>query len=140
MEPSVSLVSDSFRPPLYSGAAIWVFSLLFSPIVGGILTAQNLKDSGHLIASRKALWGSIGAMLLLMGLLYNLPSTGRNSSLSMGVGLGGGVALEFYAKKYIGDWKEHPVKRIWKPLLICLAVFVPVIALMIYAVANSPVE
>jgi hypothetical protein len=79
-------------------------------------------------------------MLLLMVLLAYLPIPGNSSSIGMGLGLGGGLALELYAKKHIEDWKQRPTKRIWKPLLICLAIFVPLLTLMIFALENPPVE
>ena len=132
MDSSTTLVSDAPKSPLYSGVAVRVFSFFFSPIAGGILTAQNLKDNGQATAARKVLWTSIGGMMLLMGLLSYLPGSGGSSSISIGVGVGGGLALEIYAKKYIVDWKEHPTKRIWKPLLICFAITLPILALIIY--------
>lgn len=137
MDSSINMVSDVPESPLYSGVAVRVFSFFFSPIAGGILTAQNLRDSGQPTAARRVLWGSIGGMVLLMVLLSYLPSSGSSSSLSMGVGLGGGLALEYYAKKFIVDWKEHPTKRIWKPLLICLAITLPILALVIYGVEQA---
>ena len=79
-------------------------------------------------------------MLLLIVLLSFLPIPGNNSSVGIGMGIGGGLALELYAKKYIEDWKDHPTKRIWKPLLICLAIFIPLIAVIIYAQANPSSE
>jgi hypothetical protein len=136
MNPSIFPVSDTLNPPLYSGVAIRLFSFFFSPIAGGILAAQNLKDSGQPQAARKALWVSVGGMLLLIGLLSYLSGSGSSSSLGMGVGLGGGLGLELYAKKNIENWKEHPAKRIWKPLLICVAIFVPFIVLMVFALAS----
>ena len=138
MDPSIFLVSDAPKPPLYSGVAVRAFSFFFSPIAGGILTAQNLKDCEQPLAARKALWSSIGGMVLLIGLLSYLPSSGSSSSLSIGVGIGGGLALEIYAKQYIENWKEHPTKRIWKPLVICLVIFIPIVALVLYAAAYQP--
>ena len=139
METSITPVSEAAKLPLYSGVAVRVFSLLFSPVAGGILAAQNLKDCGHAYAAQKVLWVSIGGFLLFIALLYNLPLPINNSSISIGVGIGSGIALETYTKKYNEDWKQHPAKRLWKPLLICLVAFVPIIALMIFAVENPTI-
>ena len=48
----------------------------------------------------------------------------------------GSMGLEAYAKKFIENRDEFPAKGIMKPLLICLAITVPIIAVIIYGLSN----
>ena len=140
MEPIVTPVEQPTNSFLYSSRAVRGFSMLFSAIVGGILIAQNLKDIGEPAASRKALWGSISYTALLMFALSYLPDNFGGSFLPIAVGLVGSIGLEAFFKKYISNWEEIPTKSIVKPLLICLAIFIPLITLLIYAMVNAPAE
>lgn len=121
-------------PPLYSDRAIRVFSVLFSPIAGGALLAQNFKAIGQPDAARKALWGSIAYIVLLMVAAAFLPEKISSSpGLSIGAGIGGGYALIAYADKIVGPRSAYPTRKVGKPLLICLLLFIPLIALLVYA-------
>ena len=120
--------------PLYSVLAVQMFSALFSAVAGGFLMAQNLKDVGQPGAARKALGGSVAYTLALMGGLALLPDSVRVGSwVPVVAGLAGAGGLNAYAARFITDRSRHPAKKTGKPLLICLAVFVPLIALLIYA-------
>ena len=119
--------------PLYSARAIRIFSMLFSAIAGGAMTAQNLKDVGQPAAARKALWGSIGYTIVVLVLASLLPEKLSGSWLPIVIGYAGAMGLEAYFKKFIRNWSEFPAKGIGKALLICLAVFIPIIALVLYS-------
>jgi hypothetical protein len=121
------------KPPLYSAQAIRMFSILFSAVVGGVLTAQNFKAVGRFDAARKALWGSISYTILVLAVVSYLPERASNSSaIGVVTGLIGGLALTAYSDKVIPENGEFPKKKVWKPLLICLLIFIPLIALIIY--------
>jgi hypothetical protein len=127
--------SSSLGLPLYSARAVRAFSMLFSAIAGGVMTAQNLKDSGHPDAARKALWGSIGYTLATTWLLAFVPVSSTSGVFPVVLGYVGAMGLEIYAKKFIENRDASPAKGIVKPLLICLAVTVPLIALLFYSLS-----
>ncbi|MDB5271101.1 MAG: hypothetical protein JWP58_4141 [Hymenobacter sp.] len=118
--------------PLYSARAIRAFSMLFSAIAGGVMTAQNLKDVGQPEAARKALWGSIGYTVAMVWLMTYVPIGSTSGVFPIVVGYLGAMGLEMYAKKFIASRDELPAKSIVKPLVICLCIFVPIIAGFIY--------
>jgi hypothetical protein len=131
MEPTI----QATNPPLYSTLAIRVFSVFFSPIAGAVLLAQNFRDVGRPNAARKVLWLTIGPMLLLLTILALLPEGkgSGNNGLGIGVGIGGGYALTLYSDSVIPNKADFPIKSIWKPLLICLLIFIPLVTLILYA-------
>lgn len=120
-------------PPLYSARAIRTFSMLFSAVAGGTLMAQNLKVLGQPGAARKALWGSIAYTAAMSWLLRVLPLGSRSGVFLVAMGYIGAMMLEKYAKPFIPEHKQFPDKSIIKPLLICLAIVIPIIAFVIYA-------
>jgi hypothetical protein len=126
-------VSPDF--PLYSTRAIRFFSVLFSAVAGGILLAQNFKNVGRPDAARKALWGSIAYTLLVIAVTAALPEgMSGGSGIGLAVGLAGGFALSSYSETIIKG--PYPAKSIWKPLLICILIFIPVVALIVYTAAE----
>ena len=106
--------------------------MLFSAIAGGVLTAQNLKDVGQPEAARKALWGSIGYTLAITWLLTYVPISSTSGVFPVVLGYVGSMGLEMYAKKFIENRDGFPAKSIVKPLVICLCIFVPLIAGLIH--------
>jgi hypothetical protein len=126
------------NPTLYSDRAIRGFSIIFSAVAGGVLLAQNFRDIGRPDAARKALWGSIGSMALVLLIMSFLPDEMSSiPGLGIGIGFAGSYVLLAYADKIMGDRSAYPAKKIGKPLLICLLIFTPLIALMVYAAVNE---
>ena len=124
---------NSAKPPLYSARVIRVFSILFSAVAGGALTAQNLQTVGLTNEANKALWGSIGYTVLLLFVSSFLPTNFGGSWLGLLIGYIGAMGLEQYFKQFVDRWEDFPTRNFTKPLLICIAVFVPIIALVIYS-------
>ncbi len=121
-------------PPLYSETAVRGFSMFFSTVAGGFLMAQNLRDVGETGAARKALWGSIAYTALLVGVAMLLPDRFSGQSwVGVVTGLAGAAGLEAYFKRFVSNRNGFPKKSIGKPLFICLAVFIPVVALVLYS-------
>jgi hypothetical protein len=114
--------------------------MLFSAIAGGFLMAQNPRDVDQPEAARKALWGKIGYTLLLLWLTSYLPTRGSGIWLPLVVGYAGALGLEAYFKKFVPNRTDFPVKSIKKPLLICLAITLPLIAVVVYlaVISGSP--
>ena len=110
--------------------------MLFSAITGGVMTAQNLKDIGQPEAARKALWGSIGYTVAMTWLMTYVPATSSSSVFPIVVGYVGSMGLEAYSKKFIENRDVFPTKSITKPLLICLAIVVPLVALIFYSLSH----
>ena len=110
--------------------------MLFSAIAGGMLTAQNLKDVDQPEAARKALWGSIGYTLAMTWLLTYVPTSSTSGVFPVVLGYVGSMGLEMYAKKFIENRDGFPAKSIVKPLLICLVITVPLIALLFYSLSQ----
>ena len=110
--------------------------MLFSAIAGGAMTAQNLKDVGQPEAARKALWGSIGYTVAMTWLMTYVPTNSTAGIFPIVVGYVGAMGLEAYAKTFIDKRDEFPAKSIVKPLLICLAITVPIIALIFYSLTH----
>jgi hypothetical protein len=117
---------------LYSGRAIRAFSMLFTAIVGGVMTARNLKDIGQPKAARKALWGSIVYAVAMIWLQTYLHITSGGPVFPFVVGYAGAMGLEAYSKQFTEKQAEFPAKSIWKPLLICLVITSPLLVFVIY--------
>lgn len=121
---------------LYSARAIRAFSMLFSAIAGGVMTAQNLKDVGQPEAARKAFWGSVGYTAAMTWLMTYVPISSTSGVFPIVVGYVGAMGLEAYAKKFMENRNEFPAKSIVKPLLICLAITAPLIAALFYSLSH----
>ena len=126
-------VTSTTNPPLYSQRSVRLFSLLFTAIAGGLFTAHNLRAVGQPEAARKALWGSVAVVVLMAVVLALLPYSPNTGAYTVGVGLAAGYGLNGYADRFIANPREFPAKSIWRPLGICLLLFVPVVALLFYA-------
>lgn len=115
--------------------------MLFSAVAGGVLMAYNLKAVGQPGAARKALWASIVYTVAIAWLLTYVPIGSTNGIFPIVLGYLGAMGLEMYAKPFIKQRDEFPAKGIAKPLVICLAIFIPLIALIIYSlvIAGNPV-
>ena len=127
--------------PLYSARAVRLFSVFFSPIAGGALTARNLREMGQPAAARKALWGSIAYLALLVWLMSYLPDSMGHSWLAVVVGYVGSAGLEWYFGRFVKNRKDFPAKSVRTPLVICLLIFVPLTILVVYSaigVAEAP--
>ncbi|WP_046243394.1 hypothetical protein [Hymenobacter terrenus] len=143
MEHPVSPASVAVGLPLYSARAIRMFSVLPSCIVGGALTAQNLRDIGQRKAARRALWGSISYSILLLWLTSYIPNSMRNAwiplvTIYVGGGYAGGSGLEAYFSQFVENRAGFPAKSIVKPLVICLCIFGPLYVFIVCALMSIP--
>ena len=136
MQPENPALSFALSRPLYSARAIRAFSMLFTAIAGGAMMAQNLKDAGQPEAARKALWAGIGYTVAMTWLLTYVPTSSTSGIFPVVIGYLGSMGLEMYAKRFIENRDGFPAKRIVKPLLICLVITLPIVALMIYGMVQ----
>jgi len=122
---------DENSPTLYSDKVIYVFSILFSVLFGGILFSINLKQ----IDNKKGIVPTI-----LFSLLYTIFSIYIlnliNASSGIGLifgGIGGLILNKIFWNKYIGKEVVYHKKSFVKPLIIALIIFTPLIILIIWS-------
>ena len=119
MEDYYSVSPASPKPAIYSPQALIGFSAIFSALAGGILAYYSLRDAGQPVASRHALWTSIGFLAFTILLGQVVP---RIPGLGIALGYAWGYWLSQYLKKHVPDEASYPRKKILKPLVICLLV------------------
>jgi Na+/proline symporter len=114
------------KPMIYSKRAIWGFSVFFTPLFGGILLMQNLKD----IDKRKEanLVVIISIIMMVATIFITIFSGIKNTSTSLICNIcGASVLTEYFYRKYFPDQADYDKKKIWKPLIIgvsiCVALF-----------------
>lgn len=121
---------------IYSKKAIFWFSILAMPLIGGVLLVLNLKAAG---LKRAALKVAIFAVLYtalsdlavseyLMHFKVNLTVYNTNlfilSLLSIGLNIAGGLILsEYFFKKYFPEDDYYP-KSIANPLFITVIIVI----------------
>lgn len=118
-------------PTLYSDRVIYVFSILFSVIFGGILFARNLKE----VDKKNGIYPVIIFSVLYTALsiyILNLINAGTPGTFVFGA-IGALVINNVFWSKYIGKDIKYHKKSYKKPLIIALAIFTPLIALIIWA-------
>lgn len=110
-------------PVLYSDRVIFSFSILFSVVFGGILFARNLKE----VDRREGI-----APVVIFSVVYSLFSiyvldvakTGMIGTITLAI-IGSTIINTFFWDRYIGRRTPYYRKSYRKPLLIALAIFVP---------------
>jgi MFS family permease len=135
------------RPAIYSLQAVWGFSTVFTPLVGGVLAYNALRKAGKGEAARYLLGLGIGLLaayfLLRHGLLWlfsceqvylatpqqhgwhglrNLVSFGLNTPFIMFFGAAG-YYLKREMQKALPDVASYPRQPVTVPLLVCLVIF-----------------
>lgn len=125
-----SITEDQNAPLLYSSRAIYAFSIFFSLIAGAALLAINIRDKK---IKRILIASSIGYYILINIALLYIPRS-NNTGLGFIInGLGSVLMMQIFWNKYIGKDTEYRPKPIWKPLIICIIIFVPIVAFFIWA-------
>jgi len=122
---------DENAPTLYSDRVIYTFSILFSVIFGGILFARNLKE----VDNKTGIYPVIIFSVLYTALsiyLLNLINAGTGGTFVLGA-LGAIIINNLFWNKYIGKGRLYHKKSYRKPLIIALAIFTPIVALVIWA-------
>ena len=127
--------SQDEQVELYSKWAIRLFSLFFSPIVGGVLLMINLAKAGYKQAAGIVLAFAVGYTFILASIL---------GSLGIGAGLtplltnfmGGLILSDYFYAKYFPEDDYYP-RPIWGALgavlLMNLTLF-----LILYYTGNLP--
>ena len=127
---AVDHLEDVMKPPIYSKRAIRVFSIFFSSIFGGVLLMQNLRSIG------KKREGNIVfliafAMTIVTAVIIVVFDI-KNNFFGIACNIGWAIILtEYFEKKYFPDEAEYEKKKIWKPLIIGIAICVAFILLAV---------
>ncbi len=124
-----NIVDDPSAPEYYSERAIYAFSVFFSVIFGSVLMTMNINRTEKKNSSWTALLFGIVYTGLQMWALSYVP---RNTGLTVGVSIGGALLLNhFFFKKYIGKDTKYRARPIWIPLIIALAITIPLLYFII---------
>lgn len=117
----LNIVTDTNAPQLYSRQVIYIFSILFSLLFGGILLVINL----NIVKNKKGLlltllFSILYAVLMIVGLNY---IDNKTSFLTYGLNAVGAIILDTYFwKKYIGVDFKYRTKPFWIPLIIGIVI------------------
>lgn len=123
-----NIVNDIDAPEYYSQTAIYVFSILFSVLFGSFMMAINLKNS-----QKEWGWPILFGFLFTIGFIFLgqfLPSSPTGISLIVNA-LGVTIMYQLFWNKHIGKETKYRAKPIWIPLVIAIAVTVPIIYLVV---------
>jgi len=119
-------------PKIYSKNAILGFSILLSPLFGGVLLHQNLIE----VKKKKEAYMILGLsvlMTIVTLVIVNIPENPK-SSLAYLCGIAGGSIFSYYfMPKYFPDEDQLPKKSLWKPSIIAVIIVVFFVLLLIYS-------
>jgi hypothetical protein len=119
-------------PKIFAKRVILGFSILFTPIFGGILLYKNLREIGKKKEGTVVL--IISAIFTIIALLLVLVPTKSSTSATFILNIGGGFLLaEYFFKKFIPDESIYEKKKIWIPLLFALLITFVLLILYIYS-------
>lgn len=123
---------DDQTPKIYSKKAILGFSILLSPLFGGVLLYQNLIE----VKKKKEAYMILGLSVLMTIatlVIVNIPENPK-SSLAYLCGIAGGSIFSYYfMPKYFPDEDQFPKKSLWKPAIIAVIIVVIFVLLLIYS-------
>ncbi len=129
-----NVVIDENAPAYYSERAIYIFSVLFIVIFGAALLSINCRNTN----TKKGVWEVLAFGVVYTALqLWILSMIPRNTGLTLVFSIGGALLLNhFFWKKYIGSDTKYRTKPIWKPLIIGVVIFTPLLLAAIYGGAK----
>ena len=127
---SADKLDGLIKPAIYSKRVIYVFSVLFSSIFGGVLLMQNLKDIGKRKEANIVLLVSV--LLAVATIVIANVIKGRAVALVCNIG-SAALLTEYFYKKYFPDDTDYDKKKIWKPLIIGIAISLFFILFIIWA-------
>ena len=122
-------------PSLYSKQVINVFSILFSVIVGAILFVQNLHEIGK--GNKHALWIVLSAFAYFCFGAIIIVEFKINTFSSLLLNGSGALIINYVLwDKLIGENIKYKKKAFWKPLLICIIIFIPLILVILFVLTS----
>jgi hypothetical protein len=125
-----NVATDENSPAYYSERAIYTFSAFFSVFFGAVLLSINCRGT----ETKKGVWEVLAFGIVYTGLqIWILSMIPRNTVLTVTFGMGGALLMNhFFWEKYIGKDTKYRSKPIWKPLIIGIIIFTPLVLAAIY--------
>ncbi|WP_422356771.1 hypothetical protein [Roseivirga pacifica] len=122
---------DPFAPELYPKWSIWVISVLFTPLISGIMLTMNINQINKKKESRLVLTFSIlfTAIVLFVVNYAQTQYTAPSSLTNMLNLIGGAVLVEYFWKKHIGLELKYRKRSPLIPFIISISIT----ALLIWA-------
>ncbi len=122
------------KKPIYGKWAILSFCVFFSPVFGGFLLRQNLKEKGESKMAWAILFLSFG-FACITAALATTPLRGPGITFVANL-LEGAFLVEYVFKKHFPNEEEYPKKGVAKPLAISF--FVVTLVLLLVAASGVP--
>jgi hypothetical protein len=120
---------------IYSKLAIRIFAILFSPVFGGVMLMQNLKDAGYRKEGNIVLFSSIAYTVMMMIVINSMPHPNSAVTLFFSV-IAAVIMADYVFPKYFPD-KDYYPKSVQKPIMIALIICI-VFFLLIYYGGGMP--
>lgn len=115
---------------IYTRWAVIGFCVFFSPLFGGFLLRQNLKENGQPKAGAIVLLISLG-MVLVSALVLQTKFAGPGVSFALNL-IQGGLLTEYVFRKYFPDADQRPAKSLQRAFLISLLFVLLALLLLIF--------
>ena len=138
-DQGADLLHDVVKPKIYSSRAVWGFSFLFTPLFGGILLMQNLRDIGREKKGTAVLMLSILMTALTIALLTVFDIDNRAVSFALN-GAFASILTQYFYKKDFPDEAHYGKKKIWKPLIIGVLIFTCFLVLALLAAQDNQLQ
>jgi hypothetical protein len=116
-------------PILYSKNVIYIFSLLFSLVFGGVLFAINLNE----VNKRKGILPVMLFSVLFTGFIILIHEKLKDEIIGAFLlnAVGAMIIIFLFWNKYIGSTVKYYNKKYKKPLIIALIIFAPLLVFVI---------
>ena len=139
MSNNEPLLDDEFNEPIerkiYSARIIRIFSIVFSPIFGGVLFFINLQEAGKLKEGFKILITSILFTFLGMAIISRMQTP--SSAIILGINFMGGYTLSYLIYPTYFNNVNQQYKKPWKPIIVAILVSLPIPIITIKAIQNG---
>lgn len=131
-ETITSKKTTRIKPQIYSRRTIWGFSVLMTPLFGGVLLMHDLKNVGKKKAAYVSLLTSIlfTATACVVMNVIDKPSSGWMYAINI---VGGYILAEVYHKMGFPPSKYNTHRKIWKPLLIAVLLAIVLVGCYVHS-------
>jgi hypothetical protein len=126
---------EETAPTLYSERVIYVFSVLFSVLAGGILMARNLKEVGRKDGIPHVIAFSL-IYTFLSGYFMNVSKFGLVGTVLLAV-IGSMVLTSYFWNAYIGKGIAYYPKSYRKALIITILILIPLFLILAWNAATT---
>jgi glycerol uptake facilitator-like aquaporin len=114
--------------PIYSRWVVLGFCVFFSPVFGGFLLRQNLRDKGQKALGSLVLLVSF-AMAMVTALVSSTQWRGPGTTFALNL-LQGAILVEYVFRTHFVEDEFYPKKSMRKPLMVSFLVILLILSLM----------